>query len=663
MSFGKTKEKSRVNILRLGCVFGWLSLALVFRISVLAQAGAAAEPKMEARWYSIFLGQQKVGYIKEYGGSFEENGQKKIKTVSESRMVFNRLGKKIEMIIKSENVETESGWLEKVRTEEILSSSVILVEAEVENNLIRLKTTTGGQTHSRELKFSGELLGPVGIGNLTREKLNNPGERFEFQTLLAELGQVVRGERTLVAEEELNLGGKKIKARKLEEKFSGLPQTRNVWIDEEGNELRSEEPSPFGQMVVVLSDEKEAKSGLEEATPGQDQLSSSLIKANVRLPQARNLDRLVVRLKHKKPELGWPELQNDYQRIIKKDSDTVVLELRRAGFNFPSNFVLTAGDRESFLKSNAYLQPEEPEINRVAREVAGLELTELEKALKLRDWVARNMSFDLGFVFAPASEVIKNKKGTCAGYAALLASLLRAAGLPSRYVVGLAYVNGVWGGHAWVEAWIRDRWVPLDAALCSPGVADAARLAVAWSSLEEGLGELLLPVQKIIGYLEIEILEYEFAGKIFKVAENQPLYEIKGDFYYNYGLGLRLRAPAGFEFSALDRVWPDKTLLRLKNHQGQTIKLSQEGWFPAGDFNSYLVELLKKEIKDGILDYQKVWGRKIPRLVSSAKSAVALPVGVDVFVLVVEGQKSADLLREVLKNIHLDLPVKASSGV
>ena len=658
MKFWKTKEKNWTKILGLGYVLGWLSLALVFRVPVLAQAGAAAGPQLETRWFAIFLGQQKVGYIKEYGGPFEENGQKKIKTVSESRMIFNRLGKKIEMVINSENVETESGRLEKVRTEEILSSSVILVEAEVENNLVRLKTTTGGRSYSRELKFSGELLGPAGITNLTQEKLKNPGDRLEFQTLMAELSQVVRGERTLVAEEELNFGGKKVKARKLEEKFSGLPQTRNVWIDEEGNEVRSEEPSPFGQMVMVLSDEKEAKSGLEEVKPGPDQLSSSLIKANVRLPQARNLDRLVVRLKHKKPELGWPELENDYQKIIKKDHDTMVLVLRRADFNLPPGFVLTTEQKELFLKSNAYLQPEDPEIKKVAREVAGPEKTELEKALKLRDWVARNMSFDLGFVFAPASEVIKTKKGTCAGYAALLASLLRAANLPSRYVVGLAYVNGVWGGHAWVEAWIKDRWVPLDAALCSPGVADAARLAVAWSSLEEGLGELLLPVQKIIGYLEIEILEYELAGKKFKVAENQPLYEVRGNRYYNYGLRLSLEAPAGFEFSALDHVWPDKTLVLLKNSQGQTIKLTQEGWLPAGDFNNYLVELLKKEIKDGILGYEKVLGRKSPRLVSATKSALALLNGVDVFMLVVEGKNSADLLREVLKNIHLDWPVK-----
>ncbi|MGB9835365.1 MAG: transglutaminase-like domain-containing protein [Candidatus Saccharicenans sp.] len=641
-----------------GRLWPLLMVVLLVKILTFAQENLSAAARFETRWFSVFLGQQKIGFIKEYGGALEEGGRRKFRTTSESRVVLNRLGKKVEMVIKNESLENESGLLEKVRTEEILASQKILVEAEVGESLVRLKTTTGGKSFTRELKFSGELLGPVGVTNLTQERLKQPGDRLEFQTLMAELSQVVKGERILLGEEELTIAGQRIKARKLEEKFSGLPQVRKVWIDEQGNEVRSEEPSPFGQMVMVLSNEQEARAGLEETAPGQDQLSASLVKSNVRLPQARNLDRLVVRLKHKNPALGWPQLESDSQKIIKREEDVVLLELKKPGVRSSAKSVLRPEERAEFLKENAFLQPEDPEIVKVAREVAGAEKDEYARALKLRDWVARNLSFDLGFVFAPASEVIRSRKATCAGYAALLASLLRASGLPARYVVGLAYVNGVWGGHAWVEAWINERWFPLDAALCSPGLADAARLAIAWSSLNEGLADILVPGQKIIGSLEIEILEYELAGKKFRVAENQPVYEVRGNRYHNPGLQLTLEAPAGFEFSALDRAWPDKTLLLLKDGNGHQVRVTQEGWFPAPNPDDYLVELLKKEVKEGRLVFEKAWGKRRPMLISPSKSAMALQNGVDIFVLLAEGPNSAAGLRQVLKGFKNDLLIK-----
>lgn len=659
LSTGKSdRKKNRAAGLRQFSSLLLLLLLIMLKPAVLAGKSLSVRPGSEIRWFSVFIGQEKVGFIKEYGGRLEQNGKKKFRTVSESRIVFNRLGKRIEMVLNSESLESESGLLEKIRTEEILSGQSILIEAEVEEAAVRVKTTAGGRSYERELKFSGQLLGPAGIASLTQEKLKNPGDRVEFQTLMAELGQVVKGERILVGEEEINLGNKPVKTRRLEEKYSGLPQVRSIWLDEQGNEVRAEEPSPFGQMVVVLSEEQEATAGLESTSPVQDQFSATLLRANVRLPQARDLDRLVVRLKHRKPELGWPQLESDGQKIIKKNDGYLEVEIKKVEPGYQPKISLTAGQKQEFLKSNLFLQPDDAEIKKTAETVAGGEKDDFKKALKLRDWVAGNMSFDPGFVFAPASEVIKTRKATCAGYAALLASLLRAAGLPSRYVVGLAYVNGVWGGHAWVEGWIRGRWIPLDAALSSPGVADAARLAIGRSSLDEGLAELLLPAQKVMGHLEIEILEYEFTGQNFRVMDNQLVYEVRGNRYRNFGLQLTLEAPAGFEFTALDRVWPDRTLVVMKNRAGESVKLTQEAWLPNVNPEKYLFDLLKKEVGTGRPAYVKVWGKKRPMLAGSSKSALALRNGTDVFILTVEGGKPSELMKQVLRNFHCGLVLK-----
>lgn len=440
--------------------------------------------------------------------------------------------------------------------------------------------------------------------------------------------------------------------------MSGLGLSRQVWIDEAGHEIKSIEPSPFGDLIVIASTEEEVLRGVEGLSISEDQYQVSLIKANIRLPQARACNRLVIKIQTKKPELGWPDLNHDYQKVISQTSETTILAINQVNLKSPAAHKLSEKELEHYLQANAYLDADDPDIKKVAAEVAGQIKKPYEKALHLRNWVATNMTFDLGIVFAPGAEIIKNKRGTCAGYAALLASLLRAAGIPSRYLMGLVYVNGVWGGHAWVEAWLDGRWVPFDAAVASPEIADAARLVIAASSLEEGLGESLTAAQKIFGQVNIEIQEYSFDGHHYRVEPAQLIYEIKDGIYSNRGLQLSLKAPAGFTFYDTDKVWPDKTIVALKGPDGEIVKLTQEGWFPASNFDDYLAGQLKNMIKNGRLVYQSIWGKKCPLVISGEKSVAGIVNGVDVFILTAEGNNSDRLLNEVLKNFSSRLVVK-----
>jgi len=639
-----------------------LAMLIIWRGSFLfafPRGGQLKNTATEVHWYTIMLGDQKVGYYQETVEKIQKDDLLNYKTITESRIVFNRLGKRIELIFNSEYLETEDGSLKKIISDQLMSSQLIKIEAEVQEGKVLLKSTAGGRTFSRELPYTGKLLGPEGIRQLTLRSLKKTGDKLEFKTLVAELSQVVAGERNLISAEELEHKGEKIKVMKIEEKLSSLAYTSVVWLDSVGLEIKSVEPSPFGDMVTLLSTEEEALSGMREMSLNQDQYRVSLVKANCRLPQARQLDRVVIRLKHKKPELGWPEIQNEYQKIIKQDKETMVLELNRVALRpvQESKKKISAEELSPYLKANAYIDPEDPEIKRVAQEVVGSEKDVFQKAVKLRDWVAKNMTFDLGLVFAPSSEIIKNKRGTCAGYAALLAALLRSGGLASRYLFGLAYAQGIWGGHAWVEAWIDGQWIPLDAAIPGPGAADPARLAIAWSSLDEGFSESLSAAQKIFGNVEIEILEYSLRGKTFKVEAGKPAYEVKDRTYQNFGLQISLVAPVGFTFEDLDKVWPDKTLLTLKGPEGELVNFFQEGWFPAENFEQFILTRLKKEVNEGQLVYEKVWGKRRPMIISPGRSAVALVNGVDFIILTAQGKNSSLILRAVLKNFQNGLIV------
>ena len=194
------------------------------------------------------------------------------------------------------------------------------------------------------------------------------------------------------------------------------------------------------------------------------------------------------------------------------------------------------------------------------------------------------MTFDAGIALAPSSELFKDRHGTCLGYATLLATMARAAGIPSRVVIGYVYLLGIFGGHAWTEVRVGESWLPLDAAVVSPGVADSARVGIAASSLYEGSGSLSGgAAQSIFGRVDIRILEYAGAdGKSVIVPENAKPYSIEGDVYRNPWLGLSLTKPEGFAFGRLDAVWPDATLVEMTGPDGARAAV-QEGYFlPVG---------------------------------------------------------------------------------
>jgi hypothetical protein len=293
----------------------------------------------------------------------------------------------------------------------------------------------------------------------------------------------------------------------------------------------------------------------------------SILRANVRIPQARALASLRVRLTARSPELGWPGFAGPNIGVVSKDGASLVLETRRARAPKPSPFPVAETDaNRDFLRPNATIQSDSADVRKLAKEVIGGEADLFKAALKLERWVAENMTFDLGIALAPSSEIFANRRGTCLGYATLLATLARAAGIPTRVVMGYVYVLGMFGGHAWTEVRTGEEWVPIDAALPADGPADAARIPLVATSFAEGGGTLGggLGIQ-LLGRIDIRVLEFGAAdGRKIVVPEDAVPHRITGDVYVNPWLGLELRKPADFKFGKTDSVWPSAVVVALE---------------------------------------------------------------------------------------------------
>ena len=85
-----------------------------------------------------------------------------------------------------------------------------------------------------------------------------------------------------------------------------------------------------------------------------------------------------------------------------------------------------------------------------------------ETARRLSSAVHRHMSYAPGStgVQTSAAQAFAQAQGVCQDYAHILIALLRASGIPARYVCG--YLSGAGATHAWVEYFDSGVWYALD---------------------------------------------------------------------------------------------------------------------------------------------------------------------------------------------------------
>ncbi|MEW5900710.1 MAG: transglutaminase-like domain-containing protein, partial [Acidobacteriota bacterium] len=325
-----------------------------------------------------------------------------------------------------------------------------------------------------------------------------------------------------------------------------------------------------------------------------------------------------------------------------------------AGERFP---VASTSKTREYIEPNAYIQSDDVGIQRLARELAGVEKDAFLAGIILERWVAEQMSFDLGIVFAPATEIFRDRRGTCVGYATILATLARAVGIPSRVAMGYVYALGMLGGHAWTEIRVGESWIPLDAAIVNAGAADATRLLLVSSSLAEGAGKLSLgAAQQLFGQVDIEVLEFETRGKTVSVPSGANPFIVSGDRYENPWLEIRFSKPSSYKFGRLDAVWPDRTLAELEGPGSEKAVLEQHEIYPWEDPRKAVSEKLARMIPGGKQETVTLDGKEVTLISASGSSpaAGAAVRGTEVLVWRVEGKNALQLLLQLIKTSEID---------
>jgi hypothetical protein len=503
----------------------------------------------EERWYIFSIGDTPVGWVSE-----EFNGLRARSTVSAR---LTRLGKSIDMRFETTTAEGEDGSLQSLAYEALLSRQPLRVEVRVEGDRVRIGTPPQERFVDRG---PDTLVGPIGAVRLTAARLRAKGDRVDYAIFSPELQRVARVSRVTVATGERSQCADAPLTR-VEETIEGLPTTRTLWVDAAGIMVADSITGPFGPMTTCRATKAAALAA--SGTLPADLYEKTLARSNVRVADPFAIDRIVVRVRARDASHVLPDFTAHNQRVTTPG----VVEISRAA-RTGSNGAAAVVDRE-FLEPNALVESGNPDIVRIA---ASMKTSDpYETALALTAWTAANLTMDAGIVMAPASELVRDRRATCMGYATLLAALARAAGLPSRVVMGYVYYGGIWGGHAWTEMFVEGAWLPFDAAVFAPGVASAMRLSVGASSLADGGGALQGPLAALFGRVDIDTIEYEAGGRVTRVGVEEPPFRVEGHTYVNRGLGLRIDA-TGWTIERADTTWPSSLVVAFRRAE-TTIEL------------------------------------------------------------------------------------------
>lgn len=590
--------------------------------------------------------------IGSYTEKAEITGAGEIVTTIDSDLIFNRLGTKLEMKSSSHYQETSDGHLKIAAGEVTSSQQGTHVEATVAGNSLQIKTTTGGKAYERSVPLARTLLGPAGARSLVLSRCHAAGDTASYDTFYPELGAVVTITDTVVGSEEITTDQGKIPAVKLEQTISTMPGKATLWLDREGWLVRQIVPGPLGDIEAIRS-AAAPNAQTQGATLPEERFTQSIVRANIRLPEERLVDSIRLKIIQKQPELGWPNLEGDNQHVVEKTTNYVVLDVTRLQPD-ASQTLPTAADAAltPYLSPNALLQSDDANIQAIARSAVGNERDAWKAARALQLWTNEHMQFDLGIAMASASEVARNRRGTCFGYAMLLGSLTRAAGIPSRLRMGYVYAGGIWGGHAWIDVRIGDRWIPLDGALYSPGAADAARFSFFTSALEEGTLAGIGSFGQLMGHADIKILQYTVDGKRVDVPEDAAPFIIAGDTYRNPWVGLSVTKPSAFQFAESDLAWPETTVIAMTGPQGQKMQVANlSASLPTPEFDA------EKHLRHAGISGERatirIAGKEAVAVLSAQEAGAILIDQGNVWMLTATGADAGKLLKSVAASVTL----------
>ncbi len=314
------------------------------------------------------------------------------------------------------------------------------------------------------------------------------GKKYYFSTFdPATLAQQVT---TVVIEgrEQIRIGDHTEPAIRLRQSFRGISVLS--WVDGQGRTLKEESPAGLSLRRETAQEAK----NLPSQGVSLDFVAQTAIPVAIPIEDAAT--KKVIQLKLGGVRLGNFQLAGGRQRL---DGDR--LEIRLEELKEVSSYKIPIKEArlQSYLQPTAFLQSNHPSIRALSGQILQGETNALRAALKIKNWVYKEIAKEPTVSIPNALEVLRTKRGDCNEHTVLFNALARAAGIPAKTVVGVVYLRGAFYYHAWSEIWLGE-WVSIDSVL-NQFPADVTHI-----KFLEGEIDRQIDMLQLIGNLKIEVL-------------------------------------------------------------------------------------------------------------------------------------------------------------
>lgn len=473
-----------------------LALAAAFLAAV---AVVASHAQKSEQWYVVEIMGSPVGFASEV----EEHDGDAVVLRTHMDLEMSRMGAPLSMFMAMEEVsEAASGRFESARMEMTASVTGMSAWASLDGDTLDYRFETAGSVDEQRIPWDPDAVSQAVANERMKAWLRGDEPEFRFTTFRVDEGEfiavrVVRkgtDTRTVDGEEQTVI----ITEEYENDAASPLSTTE---YDEDLVPYRTVMTQMGLEIVVRRVSEEEMAS--VEVDPNFDIIRQSMIPVSGYPDPPSQVQSVTMRLVMPKPVDTIEPLDGPNQKEIARGEHWIELRVTRDDLGEPAEI-----DREVFLAPDRYIQSEHPRIVAIADSIRGASgKSGLALAREIARWVNGYITQkNYGQGFASALEVCETRSGDCTEHSMLLTAVLRAAGIPARPVVGLAYAEGQFVGHMWAEAYIDGAWHTLDALDLD---LDPIRIRVSASEGEAVDHRALMEAYAVVGGMRVEVVGHQ----------------------------------------------------------------------------------------------------------------------------------------------------------
>lgn len=454
---------------------------------LLAMTAVSVAKTSEVEYYAILMEGSKIGHV-QHTRTIEGD---RVTTAEDMTMTIARGSMSITITTIETSIETTRGKPIGFEVIQNISGMNTKMTGKIAKGEAKVKIEAMGTSQDRTVKYPDDALMAEGIRLLQLEKGIKEGTAYEAVVFSPSILMCINATVSVGKEAEIDMFGRVTKLTEVTTAMNLPTGTINSisYVDSEYRAQKTILPTMGMNLEIIACDREFALSKNDVV----DFLDRLLIESPVAIGDAKGKTSAVYTLS----PIGNAKLEipSHNSQIVKKLADgKFTVEVKPIAAKKGVKFPYKGKDAEivKSLESTQYLQSDNEAVVKLAKDAVGDSTDAAEAAGKIESFVAGYINEkDLSVGYASAMEVAASRQGDCTEHAVLMAAMCRAVGIPSRVVFGLVYAEeflgkkDIFGGHAWTQAYIGDKWINFDATR-APGGYSVGHIILATGSGDPG---------------------------------------------------------------------------------------------------------------------------------------------------------------------------------